>query len=259
MFRPGGMLPSGRAGFATRIIAIAVGAAALAGGGSPVGAATVMFTPNADSYVEELNPNTNRGTLTQFRVDGSPIIRSYVRFDVQGLSGHVSNATLRVFANDALPAGFEVRSVSNNTWGEATITYNNAPAMSPAATSLSRPVAAAAWRTVDVTSLVGGNGLVTLGLATSSPTFLGIGSRESATPPELVVTTVGGLTVVSRSGNTYLADSQSGGSDCSGRSSRWWSRMRWTTSTRWAAGSCRFSRGHLTWARTTCSSHLSRT
>ena len=143
-------------------------------------------------------------------------MRSYVRFDIQGLAGHVSNATLRVFANDALPAGFEVRSVSNDTWGETTITYNNAPAMSPAATNASGPIAAGAWHTVDVTSLVGGSGQVTLGLATSSATLLGMGSRESATPPELIVTTVGGLTVVSRSGNTYLADSQSGGPDYSG-------------------------------------------
>ena len=215
MFRPGGMLPSGRAGFATRIIAIAVGAAALAGGGSPAGAATLrllqrgLVRGGAESEHQPRDANPVSGG----RVADHTQLRA---LRCAGAEWPRVDATLRVFANDALPAGFEVRSVSNNTWGEATITYNNAPAMSPAATSLSRPVAAAAWRTVDVTSLVGGNGLVTLGLATSSPMFLGIGSRESATPPELVVTTVGGLTVVSRSGNTYLADSQSGGSDYSG-------------------------------------------
>jgi hypothetical protein len=54
-------------------------------------------------------------------------MHSYLRFNLQGLSGTVTRATLRIFANSATTAGVEIRSVSDNTWTESTINYNNAP------------------------------------------------------------------------------------------------------------------------------------
>jgi hypothetical protein len=143
----------------------------------------------ADSYVDELNPTVNNGTSLKVRVDGSPLIRSYLRFDVQGVSGTISRVTLRLYANSSSSVGCEVRSVDDSTWGELTINYNNAPAFGNVKTT-SGPFTAPVWITLDITSLITGNGTYSIALTTTSATAFSFGSRESGvTAPQLIVET----------------------------------------------------------------------
>ena len=151
---------------------------------------TFTFSPSADSYVNASSAATNYGTSTQFRVDGSPIVRSYLRFDVQGLSGTITRVTLRVYANSSSSLGYTVYAVSNNTWTESTITYDNAPLLGSSSGS-SGKFNSAVWTTVDITSLVTGNGSLNIALATSSSTAVSLASRESgANAPQLIIETV---------------------------------------------------------------------
>jgi len=60
---------------------------------------TIVFIPEADVYVNESEPTKNYGSSTSIRVDGSPIVTSYLRFNVQGLSGTVARITLWVYAS----------------------------------------------------------------------------------------------------------------------------------------------------------------
>ena len=153
---------------------------------------TFTFISIADSYVESTKPSTNYGSATQIRVDGSPDVHSYLRFNIQGLSGTVTSATLRVYANSAVSAGYEARSVSNNTWTESGITYSNAPPVGSVLGS-SGNVNSNTWTSVNVTSYITGNGAYNLGLTTSSDTALSLASRESgANAPQLVIQTGGG-------------------------------------------------------------------
>lgn len=145
------------------------------------------FSPIADSYVNESSPTTNYGASTQLRTDGSPLVRSYLRFNVQNLAGRVTRATLRVYASTSLSAGYDVRPVTDNTWSESTINYNNAPIFGNAVGS-SRSVAAGSWANIDVTSLITGNGSYSLALVSSSTTALSLVSAEaSANGPQLIV------------------------------------------------------------------------
>jgi hypothetical protein len=144
--------------------------------------------PVADSYVNQSYPTTNYGTQTQIRVDGSPIVRSYVRFNVQGLSAAVTQATLRIYANTALTSGYSVYRVASNTWAETTINYSNMPPLGTLIGS-SGPVAAGTWTSVNVTSYVTGNGTFSFGLTDPSATALSLASRESTNKPQLVITT----------------------------------------------------------------------
>src|SRR5206468_8566598 len=89
------------------------------------------FNPTADSYVSSGSPTSNFGTLTALRIDGSPVLRAYLRFAVTGLSGTVQSAALKVLANTST-AGHDVHA-ADSSWGETTINYNNAPA--PSATT----------------------------------------------------------------------------------------------------------------------------
>jgi hypothetical protein len=136
----------------------------------------------------------NWGTSTQFRVDGSPIVRSYLRFNVQGISGTITRVTLRVYANSSSSTGYTVYAVSNNTWTETTITYNNAPPIGSSVGSSPgfNAGTTGVWTTVNITTTaVTGNGTLNLALGTSSSTAISLASRESiTTAPQLVIETL---------------------------------------------------------------------
>jgi acid phosphatase type 7 len=151
---------------------------------------TSVFSSTDDSYVDASNAIANFGSAMTFRVDGSPIVRTYIRFNVQGVSGTITRVRLRVFANSSSSSGYTVSGVSDNTWNELTINYNNAPPVGGVAGS-SNVFSGGAWTTVDITSLVTGNGTINLALTTSSTTAISLASRESgANAPQLIVETV---------------------------------------------------------------------
>jgi hypothetical protein len=145
------------------------------------------LTPTADSYVDASQPTVNFGTSAQLRVDGSPVVRSYLTFNVTGVSGTVTSATLRVFATSAQSLGYDAYSVADTSWGETTITDANAPPFGATKLGSSGKVTANTWTSVDVTSAVTGNGLVSFGLSTTNSTALALSSRTGANPPQLVV------------------------------------------------------------------------
>jgi hypothetical protein len=138
--------------------------------------------------VNETSPTTNYGSLSSLRTDGSPILRSYLRFNVQGLNGNVTRATLRVFANTASSAGCSANGVSNNTWTESTINYNNAPPVGGVLGS-SGPFGAGVWINIDVTAYITGNGTYNLALTPLGSTAISFASRESSNAPQLTVET----------------------------------------------------------------------
>jgi hypothetical protein len=143
----------------------------------------------ADSYVNEPSPTVNYGTSTALRVDGSPFVRSYLRFNVQGLAGTITKATLRVYATSSSSIGYDVRSVSDNSWDERTLNYTNAPAFGPVVAS-SGSFTGPIWKELDVTVLINGDGTYSLALTTPHTTAIGFASREAgANAPQLVITT----------------------------------------------------------------------
>jgi chitodextrinase len=88
---------------------------------------TITLTPVADSYADSANPTTTHGTSTQLRIDGSPLVYSYLKFDLSSVPGTITGLTLKVFATSSSTTGYTVRGVADNTWGEATIDWSNAP------------------------------------------------------------------------------------------------------------------------------------
>ncbi len=156
----------------------------------------MTFTPVADAYVSASASTTNYGTATTVRIDGSPVVRTFIRFNVTGLTGAVTQATLRVYANSSQSTGYGVYAVSDVTWGETTITNANAPPAASSAVGSSGPIAAGAWTAVDVTSLVKANGMYSMALITSNSTAVSLASRESgANAPQLLITTSAAVSV----------------------------------------------------------------
>jgi chitodextrinase len=159
----------------------------------PPGTAAAV-TPSADAFVSSSKPNTNYGTNTRLKMDESPVMRTYVRFDVGALPAPLTRATLQVYSRTRSSAGFEVHAVSDTTWDEKSITYTNAPGYSSVASGLSGPVASGTWTTVDVTQLVSGSGPVSLALVTPSMSELDFDSRQGPKSPKLTLETSSGDT-----------------------------------------------------------------
>ena len=180
---------------------------------TPAGGPVATYGPAADAYVYSVNPTTNFGRLAMLRVDGSPDMRSYLRFDVQGLPLPVSKATLRIWANSGASAGWRAYGVSDNTWSETRITYATAPPLG-SATGSSGPVAANTWTQADVTALVAGSGTLNLAIVGPGATAISLSSREGAYPPQLVVETggpVGAPQTAAESGRIAGSDTDSDG------------------------------------------------
>ena len=150
---------------------------------------TLTFAPLADASVRQVFPNMNYGAEADLRARSNPAVRSYLQFAVSGLGGRaILHARLQVFANSSSLSGLVVRPVRDNSWGEMTITYANAPAAGVALRT-SPAVLAGTWITLDVTKYVKAEGTYSLALTSPGTTPIILGSRESGpTTPRLVVT-----------------------------------------------------------------------
>ena len=148
---------------------------------------SVAFSPVADAYVTAAIPNTNYGVSKMIRFDSSPVVNGYLTFSVQGLSGSIASAKLRIYANSSSSSGCKVFSVPDVNWGEKTITFNNAPALGGQIGSFGA-IKSSSWIEIDVTPLVKGNGTFSLAISGINATAVSLASRESGTfVPQLVV------------------------------------------------------------------------
>jgi hypothetical protein len=185
--------------------------------GATATSVTTRLTPIAEAKVSKRQPTVNFGSGPTLRTAPSPKVeRSYLRFNVAGITGPVTSASLRLYAETVSPDGFAVRTVAATPWSEATITYANAPTPGPIVAT-SGPVAGDGWTSVDVTALVRGSSQVDLVL-TSSGRSTGLhASRETgATAPQLVVVagvaTTSAVTASTRPATTTTTGAPAGAS-----------------------------------------------
>ncbi|MGQ0837849.1 CBM96 family carbohydrate-binding protein [Actinokineospora sp.] len=168
---------------------------AVVGSAPSASAATSTFAPVADTYVDSGATGSNYGTSGQLGVDNSPVKRMFLRFDVSGLTSPVTNAKLRIHTDNVLgatsPNGGTFKAMSNTTWSETGVTWNNQPAIDGATLGSLGAVSRNTWYEVTVTSAVTGNGILGIGVTSSSGDGADYDSRESgaATAPQLVITT----------------------------------------------------------------------
>src|SRR5918999_4080730 len=172
------------------ILALVVSTLASAGHGLSAqaehAAQQATLGPAADAYVSSANRRSNFGRERLLRIQGRPVFRSYIRFNVRGVEGEVAKATLRIFSRSGSPRGLTVRATATR-WSERRITFANAPRPSGPVARSGR-LRRLRWASIDVTRLVRGNGTVSLALTGSSSASLA--SRESgSTRPRLVVET----------------------------------------------------------------------
>ncbi len=169
--------------FIANLLAVACATAA------PVAyAGTSTFLSVADSHVASDAPATNFGAGTRMLTDGDPQANVLIRFSVSGISGTVTSARLRLFANNPSDDGPTLYRTTA-AWSEPSVTWNNRPAVSGAALGKLATVPLDAWVEYDVTGAVAANGTFDFVLVSATGDGSTYHSRETANRPQLVVTT----------------------------------------------------------------------
>lgn len=155
--------------------------------------ATYVFPAVADSYVAADLATTNFGVSGTLKTDASPEYRSYLRFNVGDIAGTVTNATLRLYTTTSATTGYQVNRVTSQNWEESSITYANAPAVGSVLGS-SGSFSSGSWVSVDVTSLVNGDGVYDLAVTTTNSNVINFNSRDASggNVPQLVIQTTTG-------------------------------------------------------------------
>ena len=152
---------------------------------------SITYQPTADVYVNESSPDINFGNNPSIRVDHSPLIRSFLRFDIAGIGGNtVTSAKLRIYTNSSNRTGILVAKVTDNSWGETSTTYKNSPAIGDQITK-STGFKKSVWIEVDITSYITGDGTYSLALTTQSDTNINMASRETGSKSPVLVVNYG--------------------------------------------------------------------
>src|SRR5438128_4195900 len=156
--------------------------------------ATITFAAVADTYVDSSTPSSNFGTATSLWADNSPTKQAFLRFAVSGLGNlTVQQAKLRMTVGSASASlsnsGGFVHSITNNTWSEATTTYNTRPAVDGPTLASQASVALKQVVDFDVTTGVHGDGSYNFAIVTTSADEVIYNSREASSgQPQLILT-----------------------------------------------------------------------
>jgi len=154
----------------------------------------LTLNPEADAYVRGVPyADTNYGTDESLKTkvsDAEFTRESFIRFDLSSVTFGVAHASLRLY-----PTGIggtdAVALVSDNAWGESTITWNNKPDSGEEITTWGAVVGE--YTEIDLTAqvqtaLLGDKKISVHIYAKTDDVNNNYGARESATPPELLVT-----------------------------------------------------------------------
>ena len=161
----------------------------------------VINNPVADSYVREgTNAGINYGTETFIKIKLNTTVannrRGYVRFSLANVAATVTSAKLRLYGVATTNTkNVGAHAVSNITWGETTITFGNAPAMTSPAIQTRPITTTAGYVEWDVTSYIqqqraANATAVSLGLLTTSSfadTETNINARENAANKPILI------------------------------------------------------------------------
>jgi hypothetical protein len=174
------------------------GSAAQSGSGGST-TQTATFAPVADTWSEPVAPTATHGSDLELRTgsDGRTI---FLRFDVQGVTGNVTSAKIVLMATNS-GGGGDAHVVLDDTWSETTLSHSNKP-MPEAAILSSVPLASVGSAfEFDVTSAMIQNGLASFAITSTVVDGCAYASRESTTPPELVLEFSPGTSVGATTGS----------------------------------------------------------
>jgi chitodextrinase len=149
------------------------------------------FTSTADAYVRQDKPTSNYGSSTALITDASPNEDILMRFNVSGVgTGKVDAAKLRLYVNKSSNSGGNIKKAASSTWNEATLNWNNKPALGTTVYGTFGSLVRNSYVEVDLSSgMVTGDGVYDLYIDSSSTNDAAFNSKEAAAnKPQLLLT-----------------------------------------------------------------------
>lgn len=171
--------------------------------------ATASFTTSGDTYVYKNNGGTavagTEDKLVVFKYNnGQPVRMSFIKFDLSaglglrltdfqtlGYTLSISSAVLKLYVSKLEIPDLTVWSVSDTTWDENTMNYNNMPTLGTTPLwSSTTPMAVDTWVSIPLTisQLSGSVAFALTTTSTASSTQYRFSSKEGDEPPTLEVT-----------------------------------------------------------------------
>ena len=147
---------------------------------------SVTLNPVADTFVNANAATRNYGTKTLIEVDGKPIKITYLKFNIPAGSAIISGK-IRVYVSEGSVAVENIKAVSDVSWSETGMNFNNKPALGISIGSIPQTPVTGSWVEVDLSSFLSGKSgqTISIGIDSSSGDGMGISSRESSNKPVL--------------------------------------------------------------------------
>src|SRR5206468_782655 len=154
---------------------------------------TLEFPAVADAAVDAGLPTTNFGTSPTLAADANLVRNTYLRFTTSGLATRtILGAVLRLQVDATSGAesdsGGTLHTITDGTWQESTITFNNRPAVDGPTVASQGPVRLGQTVDFNVGSAVTGDGTYNFALVNTSADECDYRSREGGPAPTLIVT-----------------------------------------------------------------------
>jgi len=156
------------------------------------GPTTSKFSPTDDAQANSASPSTKYGSATTMRVDGSPQVVTYLKFNVSGVSGKtVKSAKLRIYVKDGGGAPLTLQQVGSKSWTEGGLNWSNRPSVGGTVWGKKTSASASGtWVEFDLTKVVTANGTYSMALwSTSGDGYSFNTSEASSNKPQIVVVT----------------------------------------------------------------------
>ena len=145
---------------------------------------SITFTPAADAFVRKSSPGTNFGKATNIRAFYGAE-RSYLKFNVSGLTGPATDARLRLWVTDGSTSGITVYR-AGTSWTETGVTWLNKPGLiTKRATAFHATLGT--WLELDLGTVISGNGTYSFAILGNAATTTRFASRETGLDPQLIV------------------------------------------------------------------------
>ena len=163
-------------------------------------ALSLRFAAVADTQLSTQSPAKANGADTKMAIcgQGTPVCsvdsvnekRGLIKFNVTGVTTEVASAKLRYYVTTKPVTSMQIRQTTTSTWEESTATWNNASNLQTTDTVYTSAAGTnVGWYEVDVTGAVIADGAVSFMISNGSGTTVRIATRETATQPELLLTT----------------------------------------------------------------------
>ena len=159
---------------------------------SPTPANMTTVVASEDAYISGQFPTNNFGSAVDLWTDSSPIQDTYMKFNLTHLAAQtIVSAKLRMWVTNGSGGAQNIKAVADNTWTEAGLIGNNAPAKGAVITSFTPGAGINASVEVDLTPTIAAAKGTVLSLAMDSASADGyqFSSKDAPTNKlQLVIT-----------------------------------------------------------------------